>query len=117
MKKIIIGFIDKPMTASDHEKLDSIFGGYYGNLVSNDGHNNRIRAIKIIRAYTGANLKPANEFVNTIINTIEEMDVDKFNREEILQHIAKLDNHQVKMLLDHLIRNETYNTHQTSDPF
>lgn len=116
MKKLIMGFIEDELTTSNKALLTHVFGEYFGAIVSEDGHNEKIRGVKIIRAYTGAELRETSELINDFVKKVEDLDASDKNREVLIDKIQHLNNHQVKMLLDHLNRNDHYDN-QASDPF
>lgn len=111
MKKIIIGFINDELTLNKKTMLAGVFGEYFGAIVSEDGHNERVKGIKVIRAYTGAGLRETSELIMDLVKKVEDLDASNRNRDVLIDKIGHLDNHQVKMLLDHVNRNDYYNIH------
>lgn len=72
--------------------------------------NTTIALIKQLREVTGAGLIPAKDAAYTIVETICNLGTPHEMRSELITKIDKMSPHQVRMLHDHVVRNDHYDT-------
>lgn len=89
--------------------LDNTYGAFgYALFQGADGVNQKISLIKLIRKLSGVDLRRGNDAASAIVETIKSLPKIDAVKEELSDRIAKLDGHQMKMLLDHINRSDAY---------
>lgn len=105
-KSLIITVTDlDPETAEDHDKMTELYGVRNFAILQGDGGvNTQISLIKLLREMTGAQLKPAKEAADNIMEAVKALGNIDSTRNELAQITNNLSGNELRDLISYVTR-------------
>lgn len=98
----------------DNQELQRKYGyGNYALMQGKEGINTQISLIKLLRAVTGSQLKPAKEACDAIFGAVNALGNVEVVRQNLVNKISSMNGNQLRSLLGIIDRDSQYH----KDPF